>query len=149
MAASDAKIQTCDDCNHPERRRLGVGKLTRTERRRLINDTKRANGCIGAGAKNKPHKHGRGGYQMVDGTTFWICPRLVQKDPQLGVYMQSYLWYEHKGTMPVTGGLNDQPEKWVQAMEVIRTEFRKIERYENEQQRRKMERKSKASPRGR
>jgi hypothetical protein len=143
MAASpEAKLPRCEDCNHPERRSLG--RLAPAERRRWIRQTKRANGCIGPGARNKPHRDGMG-YRFSDGEPFWICPRLYERDRQLVAYLETYLWYEHKGTMPVAGGLLDQPAKWVEAMEVIRTEFRRIERARIDQERKRSEREALAA----
>ncbi len=137
LVATGERIQTCEECHHPERRH--VGRLPPGGRRRLIRQTKLANGCIGPGAENREHAHGPG-YALVDGTRFWLCPRLAERDPQAVAYLRAYLWYEHHGTLPVAGGVLDQPAKLVAAFEVIRTEFRRIDADRWEKQRRKMER---------
>jgi hypothetical protein len=139
LVATGERIQTCEECHHPERRQ--AGRLSPGERRRLIRRTRLANGCVGPGAANREHAHGPG-YSLVDGTRFWRCPRLAERDPQVVAYLRAYLWYEHHGTLPVAGALLDQPAKLVSAFEVIRTEFRRIDADKWEKQRKRMERDS-------
>jgi hypothetical protein len=136
-ASSGERLHTCEYCLHPERRI--ARRIEPIQKRRLIREAKRSRGCIGKGARNTPHPYGSA-YQLTDGTRFWTCPRLFEQDLGLLSYMQTYLWYEHQGTLPVAGGLGDQPAKWVQAMEVIRSEFRRIERHKAEAERKRAER---------
>lgn len=108
---SNRDLQTCEQCMKPPK-----GIKTR--------DLKKQYGHDGNGHQTY--------YLKSDGTRYWTCPRIYQLEG-LGEYLKAYIWYEDSGALPVFGGLEDQPHKFIEAMEVIRNEFRMIEKVKHEQ----------------
>jgi len=129
LAHDDEKIPwDCEDCEHPDRK--GGKQLSEPERQKESNRLKCHRGCIGKSAQP---------YTLFDGTKYWTCPRKIQRS-SLGQYMRLYLWYDHKGTLPVGGGVLDQPSKVADAYELIRWAFNRIQRILNEEQERRAKR---------
>ena len=110
-------------------------------RGRVVQETKKKRGCVGKCSKDHRYAIPFSDKEPGGPHAWDYCPRRFQFThiPKWGM---SFEWLKNYGTMPVDGPLEDQPAKWVQAMDVWKMVHMKCK---TESERRALEKQKKAA----
>ena len=133
--AGNNNIPDCNTCY----RIPGYAKMPRAQRRRVRAGVRKDLGCFSKA--RKPLRLRSNGD---------LIPRCLHHYvlEGLGEYLSAYLWYDHHGTLPMDGGLENQPAKLIEAIEVIRSEIRLQDKVEREHHDRRMRAEADVARRG-
>lgn len=150
-------LVTCEECNNPWQ--LAARTATPQEVAAMIMENKTVNGCVKKlplWEKDHTGKKKPGGIPIPmwrkdnprtkpDPRFMWRwCPRLFE-DSHVMRWGMSFEWLEKHGALPCEGGINDQPWKWVQAMNWWRHMTRRTENQMKKEQRDKEKRAQKSA----